>query len=86
MEFLRPPALSVITCSALGFAALMFTDGSARAADDAVSKAKAAVGRYAGPQTIWQGPTSAPTPAKDKFIVYLSGDEQMTFRASTGST
>ncbi len=76
MEFLRPPALNVITCSALGFAALMFSDGSARAADDAVSNAKAAVGRYAGPQTDWQGPTSAPTPAKDKFIVYLSGDEQ----------
>jgi ribose transport system substrate-binding protein len=73
MEFLRPPALSVIACSALG---LMFSGGSARAADDAVSAAKAAVGRYAGPQTVWQGPTSAPAPAKDKFIVYLSGDEQ----------
>ena len=38
--------------------------------------AAAAVARYAGPQTIWDGPTSAPAPQKGKSIVYLSGDEQ----------
>src|ERR1700730_18179951 len=76
MRFLRPPALGVIACSALSLVYLMFSDGSVRAAEDAVSAAKAAVSRYAGPQTVWQGPTSAPAPAKDKFIVYLSGDEQ----------
>jgi ribose transport system substrate-binding protein len=76
MEFLRPPELSVIAYYALSLAGLMSSGGSVRAADDAVSAAKAAVGRYAGPQTVWQGPTSAPTPAKEKFIVYLSGDEQ----------
>ena len=30
------------------------------AADDTVASAKAAVARYAGPQTVWEGPTSAP--------------------------
>ncbi len=51
--------------------AVMFV-GTAVAADDPA----AAVARYAGPQTTWEGPTSAPTPQKDKSIVYLSGDEQ----------
>ncbi len=32
-------------------------------AEDPVAAAKAAVERYAGPQTTWQGPTSAPKPA-----------------------
>jgi ribose transport system substrate-binding protein len=48
-------------------------------ADDAskfVEEAKAAVARYAGPQTEWLGPTSAPKPDAGKLIVYLSGDEQ----------
>jgi ribose transport system substrate-binding protein len=48
----------------------------AQAAEDPVAAAVAAVARYAGPQTTWQGPTTAPTPQKDKSIVYLSGDEQ----------
>ncbi len=48
----------------------------AQAAGDEVAAAAAAVQRYAGPQTVWQGPNSAPTPAKDMSIVYLSGDEQ----------
>jgi ribose transport system substrate-binding protein len=72
----RPIASNTIACVALCFAGLLFTARTAGAADDAVSAAKAAVGRYAGPQTVWQGPNSAPVPAKDKFIVYLSGDEQ----------
>ena len=47
-------------------------------ADDAalVAEAKADVLRYAGPQTQWLGPTSAPKPEAGKLIVYLSGDEQ----------
>ncbi len=44
-------------------------------ADD-VAAAAAAAARYAGPQTVWQGPDAAPKPARDKTIVYLSGDEQ----------
>jgi ribose transport system substrate-binding protein len=43
---------------------------------DAVAQAKADVARYAGPQTKWEGPTSAPKPDAGKSIVYLSGDEQ----------
>ncbi len=59
-------------------AALAAVAGSvtARAADDAVAQAKADVARYAGPQTKWEGPTSAPAPDKGKKIVFLSGDEQ----------
>src|ERR1700724_2896165 len=72
----RPIAFYTIACVALCFACPLFIERPAGAADDAVSAAKAAVERYAGPQTVWQGPTSAPAPAKDKFIVYLSGDEQ----------
>jgi ribose transport system substrate-binding protein len=72
----RPIALNTIACVALCVACPLFTIRPACAADDAVSAAKEAVGRYAGPQTAWQGPNSAPAPAKDKFIVYLSGDEQ----------
>jgi ribose transport system substrate-binding protein len=53
-------------------ATLALAPAAARAADDAA----AAVERYAGPQTKWEGPTSAPAPAKDMSIVYLSGDEQ----------
>ncbi len=49
--------------------------GAARA-DDAVAAAKAAVAKYAGPQTTWEGPTSAPAPMKGMKVVYLSGDEQ----------
>lgn len=76
MQFLPPKALSAISCSILGFAGLIFSDGPASAAEDPLAAAKEAVGRYAGPQTVWQGPTSAPAPGKNKFIVYLSGDEQ----------
>src|SRR5689334_23241119 len=43
---------------------------------DFVDDAKAAVQRYAGPQTKWEGPTAAPKPEAGKSIVYLSGDEQ----------
>ena len=32
--------------------------------------------KYAGPQTTWEGPTSAPKPDKGKKVVFLSGDEQ----------
>lgn len=43
---------------------------------DVVADAKAAVAKYAGPQTEWEGPTKAPKPEKGKKVVYLSGDEQ----------
>ena len=56
--------------------ALAVVFGSAAAHADAVSDAKAAVEKYAGPQTTWEGPTSAPKPDKGKKVVFLSGDEQ----------
>ena len=46
------------------------------AAADPVAAARAAVARYAGPQTHWEGPTSAPKPKPGQYVVYLSGDEQ----------
>ncbi|HEY1942303.1 MAG TPA: substrate-binding domain-containing protein [Roseiarcus sp.] len=43
---------------------------------DEVADAKAAVAKYAGPQTTWEGPTSGPKPEPGKKVVFLSGDEQ----------
>ena len=43
---------------------------------DAVADAKAAVAKYAGPLSAWEGPTKAPKPEPGKKIVFLSGDEQ----------
>lgn len=40
-----------------------------------VEDAAAAVGKFAGPQTVFEGPTEAPPIAPDKHIVYLSNDE-----------
>src|SRR5271170_6964749 len=64
-----------LACSALAAAAVFAMTSVARA-DDAVEQAKADTARYSGPQTKWEGPTSAPKPDADKSIVYLSGDEQ----------
>jgi len=66
---LRLGAATFLAAQLAGFAAVAH-------ADDLVSAAKAAVAKYAGPQTTWEGPTSAPAPKKDMKIVYLSGDEQ----------
>ena len=66
---------SMLAGSALAvIAALGMATTAARA--DTVSDAKAAVAKYAGPQTTWEGPTAAPKPDKGKKVVYLSGDEQ----------
>src|SRR5271156_2266228 len=46
-------------------------------ADEVTDAAKAAVQKYAGLQTEWLGPTSAPKPQTGKRIVYLSGDENI---------
>ena len=61
--------------SALAATAMIAVSSSARA-DDVVDQAKADTARYSGPQTKWEGPTSAPKPDLDKSIVFLSGDEQ----------
>jgi ribose transport system substrate-binding protein len=59
-----------------GFVALAVIIAAAPALADVVSEAKAAVAKYAGPQTTWEGPTTGPKPEPGKKIVYLSGDEQ----------
>ena len=55
---------------------LLPTIGAASAAEDVVAAAKMATEKYAGPQTTWEGPNSAPAPMKGMSLVYLSGDEQ----------
>jgi ribose transport system substrate-binding protein len=62
--------------AAIGFAAGGPLFARSAAALDPVAAARAAVARYAGPQTHWQGPTSGPKPKPGQYIVYLSGDEQ----------
>jgi len=57
-------------------ATALFALSPAVRAQDAVAQAKLDVARYAGPQTKWEGPTSAPKPDAGKSVVYLSGDEQ----------
>jgi len=71
--------------SALAATALFSLSSSARA-DDVVDQAKADTARYSGPQTKWEGPTSAPKPDQDKSIVFLSGTNRTTSRISTAST
>jgi len=41
-----------------------------------VAQAKAAVAKFAGPQSEWLGPTSGPTAKPGMRVVYLSGDEK----------
>jgi ribose transport system substrate-binding protein len=51
--------------------------GAALAADDPVlAEAKANVVARAGPQNVWDGPTSSPKPMPAKHIAYLSSDQQ----------
>jgi ribose transport system substrate-binding protein len=62
--------------TAIALAAVAGASLIAPAFADAVADAKAAVAKYAGPQTTWEGPTKAPKPEPGKKIVFLSGDEQ----------
>ena len=45
-------------------------------ADAFMDGVKAEVVKFAGPQSDWRGPTSAPKPDSGKLIVYMSTDEQ----------
>ena len=65
--------MSFLAGSSVAFAAII---GTPVAVADAVSDAKTAVMKYAGPQTTWEGPTKAPKPEPGKKVVFLSGDEQ----------
>ena len=71
---MKPSALVLLSATAV--LSLFPMVRAASAAEDTVAAAKAAVEKYAGPQTTWEGPTSAPTPMKGMTLVYLSGDEQ----------
>ena len=64
-----------VLTGAVAFAAVTAISATAALADF-VDEAKAAVARYAGPQTKWEGPSAAPKPEAGKQIVFLSGDEQ----------
>src|ERR1700677_3251299 len=63
---------ALIACAMIAFSALPVAPATA----DAVADAKAAVAKYAGPQTTWEGPTKGSKPEAGKKIVFLSGDEQ----------
>jgi ribose transport system substrate-binding protein len=69
-----------IKCSALAAGAvltpLLLWSTTAPRADDLVDAAKANMIKVAGPQSTWDGPTTASKPEPGKKIVYLSGDEQ----------
>jgi ribose transport system substrate-binding protein len=61
--------------AALACAVLPLPLAGAGAAGDVVAEAKAAVTKFAGPQTAWEGPTTGPKAEPGKKIVYVSGDE-----------
>jgi ribose transport system substrate-binding protein len=50
--------------------------GTQAPADAFMDQVKQEVVRYAGPQSDWRGPTSAPKPEPAKHIAYMSTDEQ----------
>src|SRR3569833_1206350 len=60
----------------VGAALLLPTMLAPARADAVLDRAIANVKKFSGPQTTWDGPTSGPALAKDKTIVFLSGDEQ----------
>jgi len=65
--------LPVLLSSTLALLAALA--GPARA-DAFMDQVKAEVTRYAGPQSDWRGPTSAPKPEPGKLVAWLSTDEQ----------
>ena len=65
-----------IVCSALAAALIALAAAPAARADAFMDQVKAEVVRYAGPQSDWRGPTSAPKPEPGKLIAFLSTDEQ----------
>lgn len=64
----------IVPMLAAAFTSLLAT-APARA-DAFMDQVKAEVVRYAGPQSDWRGPTSAPKPETGKLVAYLSTDEQ----------
>jgi ribose transport system substrate-binding protein len=56
--------------------AAALASAAAARADTVLDEAKAYAAERAGPQTVWDGPTSSPKPMPGKKIAYLSTDEQ----------
>jgi ribose transport system substrate-binding protein len=63
---------SAFACAAAG----VFMIVGPAAGDDFMDKVKAEVVMFAGPQSDWRGPTSAPKPVPGKHIAYLANDAQ----------
>lgn len=60
------------------------TPSQSGTSSSAVQSIKDAVAKMEQPQTNWTGPTTGPTAAKGKFIVYLSGDAQNNLSRNYG--
>jgi ribose transport system substrate-binding protein len=75
---MRSSALKSFIFSGVAAAALTSAVGAAQAQDAqaVIDRAIASVEKLAGPQTVWDGPTTGPAIGEGKHIVYLSGDEQ----------
>ena len=69
---MQKTSLSALTLAA---AAVVF-GASAWAQDAFMDEVASSVVRYAGPQSDWRGPTSAPAIQPDKHIAYLSSNQQ----------
>ena len=67
--------ISLIAGATLAVGLCMLAIAPARA-DAFMDGVKAEVVKFAGPQSDWRGPTSAPKPDPGKLIVYMSTDEQ----------
>jgi len=65
-------SLGLATVAALALGSIAF---AANTAEEAAAAAKAAVEKRTSPQTIWLGPTTGPTAAPGKRIVYISTGE-----------
>ena len=73
---MRVSANALVT-TALAVAACVAALGAQPARADAfMDQVAAEVVKYAGPQSDWRGPTSAPKPDAGKLVAYMSTDEQ----------
>jgi ribose transport system substrate-binding protein len=72
----RTEGFRAFMLAGFGAALLLPTMLAPARADEVLDRAIANVKKFSGPQTTWDGPTSAPPLAKGKTLVFLSGDEQ----------
>src|SRR5262249_15829267 len=67
---------TMLGAALIGGALLAAAAQPAARADAFMDQVKAEAGRFAGPQSDWRGPTTAPKPDPGKHIAYMSTDEQ----------